>query len=92
MGRRFQILKGPDRMQLFAHFALRQPTGFELKGGQKVQAVMNKVEFESADCHSWLIAGYLIGEGYRGGEKFEMFYVTKENPQSLGFIDIEEKS
>jgi hypothetical protein len=89
--RRFQILAGPDRMELMSNFALRNPAVFKFfENNGEVKVVINGISMESADCHSWLIQGYVM-DGVHMGCKVEGFYKTHPKYQGTsmkGFLDI----
>lgn len=95
--KRFSIVKGPDRMELMSNFTLRNQVLFELGDGSTINVIINGISFESADCHSWLLTGYVVswGPNKQPCATFEGFYRThpkyhKENTigPTLGHLDI----
>lgn len=96
--KRVNIVKGPDRMELMSNFALRNQVLFELEDGSAINVIINGISVESADCHSWLLIGFVMswGTDRRSGAKFEGYYRThprtkKEdewNKGSSGHLDI----
>lgn len=86
----FRIIKGPDRMDLFNSMILRAPVTFEfaeellmINGklyAPKLVAIINSIEAESGDGHSWNISGYCSLNGL----KFKAFYKTHPKHQNTG--------
>lgn len=87
------IISGPDRMDLVHSMIFRRKATFVLQGPtieiQAVDVIINTIQAESGDGHSWNLIGYVDT-----GAEFKAYYRTKsKDPKQTetGHAEIEVK-